>query len=68
MREMHHLVQPLTEEFAEAALTDPFRALKMSAVDSRCPIGFSAGIEAEEYLDHLFPVGTLRVGVEQPQV
>jgi len=53
------------EQFAEAAARHPFGPVEMGAVDLSCAGLIMSGIEVEQDLRHLPPVGTLRVGIEQ---
>lgn len=56
------------EQFAKAASCHPFRAVEMGAVDLSGAGFIMSGIEIEQDLRHLPPVGALSLGVEQTRV
>lgn len=56
------------EQFAEAALCHPFRAVEMGAVDLSGAGFIMSGIEVEQHLRYLSPIGTLGVGIEQTDI
>lgn len=56
------------EQFAEAAARHPFGPVEMGAVDLPGAGFIMSGIEIEQDLRHLPPVGALSLGIEQTRV
>src|ERR1700722_3149196 len=67
-RSQRELLEPGLQQMVVAGLRHPPGTRKMALMDDPGAVRFSLRVEPKNDRDHLAPIRTFRVGVEQPKV